>query len=89
MRGHGAFYPAVILGGYGGRGRFLADLPRMQSDSKNAPAPAPVEAGARATTAAAEAQRPARDTPREIGGPQGPEPTRYGDWERKGRCIDF
>ena len=26
---------------------------------------------------------------REIGGPQGPEPTRYGDWERKGRCIDF
>lgn len=27
--------------------------------------------------------------PREIGGPQGLEPTRYGDWERKGRCIDF
>lgn len=26
---------------------------------------------------------------REIGGPPGPEPTRYGDWERKGRCIDF
>jgi shikimate dehydrogenase len=25
----------------------------------------------------------------EIGGPAGPEPTRYGDWERKGRCIDF
>ncbi|MGH8162694.1 MAG: DUF1674 domain-containing protein [Gammaproteobacteria bacterium] len=25
----------------------------------------------------------------EIGGPRGPEPTRYGDWERKGRCIDF
>lgn len=27
--------------------------------------------------------------PREIGGPKGPEPTRYGDWERRGRCIDF
>ncbi|HJS84230.1 MAG TPA: DUF1674 domain-containing protein [Acetobacteraceae bacterium] len=27
--------------------------------------------------------------PKEIGGPAGPEPTRYGDWERKGRCIDF
>ena len=27
--------------------------------------------------------------PEEIGGPRGPEPTRYGDWERKGRCIDF
>lgn len=26
---------------------------------------------------------------REKGGPRGPEPTRYGDWERKGRCIDF
>lgn len=25
----------------------------------------------------------------EKGGPRGPEPTRYGDWERKGRCIDF
>ncbi|MGH8471473.1 MAG: DUF1674 domain-containing protein [Gammaproteobacteria bacterium] len=25
----------------------------------------------------------------EIGGPKGPEPTRYGDWERRGRCIDF
>ena len=25
----------------------------------------------------------------ETGGPKGPEPTRYGDWERKGRCIDF
>lgn len=38
------------------------------------------------------AQKPAAaDTPkpREIGGPTGPEPTRYGDWERKGRCIDF
>jgi hypothetical protein len=27
--------------------------------------------------------------PREIGGPQGPEPTRYGDWEVGGRCTDF
>uniref|UniRef100_A0A3Q3W2G8 Succinate dehydrogenase assembly factor 4, mitochondrial n=1 Tax=Mola mola TaxID=94237 RepID=A0A3Q3W2G8_MOLML len=26
---------------------------------------------------------------REKGGPRGPEPTRYGDWERKGRCVDF
>jgi len=29
------------------------------------------------------------DKPREIGGPPGPEPTRYGDWEKNGRCIDF
>lgn len=26
---------------------------------------------------------------REIGGRQGPDPTRYGDWEKAGRCIDF
>lgn len=25
----------------------------------------------------------------EIGGPKGPEPTRYGDWEVNGRCSDF
>lgn len=29
------------------------------------------------------------DRPKEIGGPTGPEPTRYGDWEKRGRCIDF
>ena len=27
--------------------------------------------------------------PKEIGGPSGPEPTRYGDWERKGIASDF
>jgi len=26
---------------------------------------------------------------KEIGGRKGPEPTRYGDWEKDGRCIDF
>jgi hypothetical protein len=45
-----------------------------------------------------EAPRPAEPTPtpkgtparpKEIGGPAGPEPTRYGDWEKNGRCVDF
>ena len=27
--------------------------------------------------------------PKEHGGPKGKEPTRYGDWEKNGRCIDF
>ncbi len=27
--------------------------------------------------------------PKEIGGRKGPDPTRYGDWEKAGRCIDF
>ena len=39
-----------------------------------------------------EVGKPAADgkkkTP-ETGGPAGPEPTRYGDWERGGRCVDF
>jgi len=30
-----------------------------------------------------------KKTTKEIGGRKGPEPTRYGDWEQKGRCIDF
>ena len=29
------------------------------------------------------------DRPAEYGGPKGKEPTRYGDWEKNGRCIDF
>ncbi|GAB3005019.1 hypothetical protein GCM10010960_18900 [Arenimonas maotaiensis] len=29
------------------------------------------------------------EPPPEIGGREGPEPTRFGDWEKNGRCIDF
>jgi hypothetical protein len=37
-----------------------------------------------------DAQKPGTPPmPKEIGGPKGPEPTRYGDWEVKGRCSDF
>jgi hypothetical protein len=39
------------------------------------------------TPAAKPSPPPARE--REIGGPKGPEPTRYGDWETNGRCTDF
>ena len=38
------------------------------------------------TTGTQEESAPA---PAEIGGRKGPEPTRYGDWEKNGRCIDF
>ena len=36
-------------------------------------------------------ERPVKPAPRprEVGGPKGPEPTRYGDWEVGGRCTDF
>jgi len=30
-----------------------------------------------------------KNSPKEINGPKGLEPTRYGDWESKGRCYDF
>lgn len=34
--------------------------------------------------------RPVDTVPtREIGGRDGPDPTRYGDWEKNGRCVDF
>ena len=36
-----------------------------------------------------ELRSPSAKVVREFGGPDGAEPTRYGDWERKGRCIDF
>jgi hypothetical protein len=44
------------------------------------PAAAPAQAHDMAAKAA---------PPVEIGGPAGPEPTRFGDWEKSGRCIDF
>ena len=34
-------------------------------------------------------RKPPADPAKEYGGPAGPEPTRYGDWEQKGRCTDF
>lgn len=37
---------------------------------------------------AAEAER-SGDRPAEVNGPTGPEPTRYGDWEKKGIASDF
>ena len=36
-----------------------------------------------------QAETEAAEKPVELGGPKGPEPTRYGDWERKGVAVDF
>jgi hypothetical protein len=44
-------------------------------------------ASAAAPAAAAAGTRAERSG--EIGGPAGAEPTRFGDWEKNGRCIDF
>ena len=39
--------------------------------------------------AKAEAEAKANPMPPELGGRDGPEPVRYGDWEKKGLAIDF
>ncbi|HWA47920.1 MAG TPA: DUF1674 domain-containing protein [Dongiaceae bacterium] len=51
--------------------------------------PAPAPDAAPAKDDAPKASSPEVKRPREIGGPTGPEPTRYGDWERNGRVSDF
>lgn len=59
--------------------------PGASSDAVRHDGAAPPE-----TTAPADAapEAPAR-RPKEYGGPKGPDPVRYGDWEKNGRCIDF
>jgi len=51
-----------------------------QKDTDGAPPSEP------ATPNAAEKATP---QPKEVGGRNGPEPTRFGDWEKNGRCVDF
>ncbi|MBC7478969.1 MAG: DUF1674 domain-containing protein [Pseudorhodobacter sp.] len=56
------------------------------------PLPTPLPPAAQRALAEAEARRaaaPAELLPPEIGGRTGPEPVRYGDWEKKGIAIDF
>lgn len=45
------------------------------------------EAEARREVAAKDSGR--QDLPTEVGGRDGPEPVRYGDWEKKGLAVDF
>jgi hypothetical protein len=51
--------------------------------------PAAERALAEAAQRRAEADRNPVQRPKEVGGRDGPEPTRYGDWERKGLTSDF
>ena len=54
------------------------------SETKPTPAPAEIVVSDEAAP-----PPPPKQPPGEIGGPRGPEPTRFGDWECKGRCSDF
>jgi hypothetical protein len=47
----------------------------------------PAETATTTETPQTPAEKPA--LPKEIGGVEGPEPTRYGDWQHKGRVTDF
>lgn len=61
----------------------------MSTDKTPTPTPA-ADTAPQDDAAAREAallKQPAE--PNEVGGPKGPEPTRYGDWTVKGRCVDF
>ena len=51
--------------------------------------PAAERALAEAAARRAAADRQAAERPKEQNGPKGPEPTRYGDWERNGIASDF
>jgi len=61
-----------------------APVPTEQSIANDAPNDAGLTPITSESAPAAFAAKPV-----EIGGPSGPEPTRYGDWEKGGRCIDF
>lgn len=61
----------------------MKSLHDEQNPAPATPPAAPDPVPGSATTGGPEA------APREIGGRDGPDPTRYGDWEKAGRCIDF
>jgi hypothetical protein len=51
--------------------------------------PAAADKGERTAASLAPPSLVPAGPPREIGGREGPDPTRFGDWELRGRCIDF
>ena len=63
----------------------------MEETPPNAAPGKPLSPAARRALEEAEARRQAQaaSLPPEEGGPRGPEPTRFGDWERKGIAVDF
>ncbi len=63
----------------------------MTADRQNSAATPAADPSGREEAPPAPPAAPAGGRPEsgEIGGPAGPEPTRYGDWEVGGRCTDF
>jgi hypothetical protein len=65
------------------------DPSQRQAPERKKLTPAAERALAEAEARRQAAATNARQMPREFQGPQGPEPTRYGDWENKGIASDF
>ena len=63
--------------------------PRAGAAPRKPLSPAAERALAEAAQRRVETDRKAADRAKEYGGPEGPEPTRYGDWEKKGLTSDF
>ncbi|HWQ86683.1 succinate dehydrogenase assembly factor 4 [Brevundimonas sp.] len=66
--------------------------PALNGDVPHATPDRPLSEVARRALLEAAERRAAAATgelPTEHGGPRGPEPTRYGDWEKKGLAVDF
>ena len=61
----------------------------MSENNKNKLSPAAKRALKEADERRKENSRKITEIPKEIDGPEGPEPTRYGDWEKKGIASDF
>ncbi|MBO9445762.1 DUF1674 domain-containing protein [Ruegeria sp. R14_0] len=59
------------------------------SDDRNDLPPAAQRALAEAEERRKKAEAEAKKIPKELGGRDGPDPARYGDWEKKGIAIDF
>jgi len=74
------------------RGGVMAYLGRMTDQPPGAAPGKDLSPAARRALEEAAARRAAQvvaEKPVEEGGPKGPEPTRFGDWERKGIAVDF
>jgi hypothetical protein len=67
-------------------------MPQEEATMSDDPETPDLPAEAKRALAEAEARRNAAkalDLPPELGGRDGPEPVRYGDWEKKGLAVDF
>jgi hypothetical protein len=72
-------------------GRLDAEQHKQEQQDRVSDIPQPQRATGEPVKTVKRLQEPESlaSAPTETGGPKGAEPTRFGDWERAGRCIDF